>query len=73
MIGGTNNNDLSKNSFKRKKRASFKMMTAYNVIAKYEKNEWFLFGNIPRSRRSHASIIFGSEVMVIGGLRDDFS
>ena len=69
MIGGSDYSSY----LGRKKRATFNEASALNIIAKYEKNEWFLIGNLKRRRRTHASIIFGSEVMVIGGSSDDYT
>ena len=44
-----------------------------SVIAKYENDEWFLYGNLKKRRRGHGSITSGTATIVIGGVTDDGS
>ena len=38
-----------------------------STIAKYENDEWSLYGNLKKRRNSHRSIISGTETIVFGG------
>ena len=44
-----------------------------SVIAKYENDEWSLYGNLKKRRRGHGSIATGTATIVIGGVTDDGS
>ena len=46
--------------------------SAHDVIAKFENYEWSLYGNLQKGRRGHGSIIFGTDMLVIGGDNDDY-
>ena len=41
-----------------------------DVIAKFEYNNWSLYGNLQKTRRGHGSITYGSQTIVIGGYTD---
>ena len=38
-----------------------------SVIAKYENDEWSLYGNLKTPRMGHGSITYGTATIVIGG------
>ena len=38
-----------------------------DVIARYENDEWSLYGNLQKRRYKHGSIVYGTEMLVIGG------
>ena len=38
-----------------------------DVIAKFENDEWSLYGNLRKRRNGHGSITYGTQTMVIGG------
>ena len=42
-----------------------------SVIAKYENDEWSLYGNLKTPRMGHGSITYGTTTLVIGGNSDD--
>ena len=44
-----------------------------DVIAKFENNNWSLYGNLQKARRGHGSITYGSHTIVIGGYTQDGS
>ena len=44
-----------------------------SVIAKYENDNWSLYGNLNKPRMAHGSIIFGTATIVIGGSSDGSS
>ena len=44
-----------------------------SVIAKYENDEWSLYGNLKKPRMGHGSITYGTTTLVIGGSTDDGS
>ena len=44
-----------------------------SIIAKYENDNWSLYGNLKRSRSSHGSITYGTTTIVIGGFTDEGS
>ena len=45
----------------------------FDVIAKFENDEWSLHGNLRKRRNGHGSITFGTGTLVIGGLTADGS
>ena len=44
-----------------------------NVIAKFENNNWSLYGNLQKTRSGHGSITYRTQTIVIGGWRSDGS
>ena len=44
-----------------------------DVIAKFENNNWSLYGNLQKARSLHGSITYGTQTIVIGGYNDDGS
>ena len=44
-----------------------------DVIAKFENNNWSLYGNLQKPRDSHGSITSGTQTIVIGGGTNDGS
>ena len=47
--------------------------SSLDVIAKFENNNWSLYGNLQQARNGHGSIRFGTQTIVIGGWANDFS
>ena len=47
--------------------------SAVDVIAKFQNDEWSLYGNLRKRRHFHGSITSGTETFVIGGWTDDGS
>ena len=41
--------------------------TYYDVIAKFENDEWSHFGNLQQGRGYHGAITSGTETMIFGG------
>ena len=41
-----------------------------DVIAKFENNNWSLYGNLQKARSGHGSITYGTQTIVIGGWTD---
>ena len=41
-----------------------------DVIAKFENNNWSLYGNLQKPRDSHGSITSGTQTIVFGGYTD---
>ena len=44
-----------------------------DVIAKFENNNWSLYGNLQKTRSGHGSITYRTQTIVIGGWRSDGS
>ena len=44
-----------------------------DVIAKFENNNWSLYGNLQKARYAHGSMTYGTRTIVIGGRTDDDS
>ena len=47
--------------------------SSLDVIAKFENNNWSLYGNLQKARWGHESITYGSQTIVIGGYTNDGS
>ena len=47
--------------------------SSLDVIAKFENNNWSLYGDLQKARRGHGSITYGSQTIVIGGATHDGS
>ena len=41
--------------------------SALDAIAKFEKNNWSLYGNLQKPRDGHGSLTYGTQTIVIGG------
>ena len=44
---------------------------SFDVIAKFENDEWSLLGNLRKGRPAHGSITYGTETLIIGGWTSD--
>ena len=47
--------------------------SSLDVIAKFENNNWSLYGNLQEARWGHGSIKYGTQTIVIGGRTNDGS